>query len=310
MRVLVAGATGAIGAPILELLKLGGHVPIGTSRSESKVKQLRSADIEAVAMDPLNPASVRAAVESVEPEAIINQLTALADATDLRHFDKAFAKTNELRTTGTRNLVEAAKAAGVQRIVSQSFGGWIYEPTGSPATEADPLVTNPPDSGQTLKAIKESEQVVTTTPGIDGVALRYGFFYGPGTNLAPGGQIAELVKKRRFPIVGDGAGVWSLVHINDAASASIAALNGPTGVFNLADDDPQAVRVWLPVLCESMGAKPPRKVPVFLAKLLAGPRTASMMVSNSGMSSEAFKQSFDWAPQWSSWRQGFSDTFG
>ena len=305
LRVLVAGGTGAVGQPIVAMLRDSGHVPVVTTRTYEKAELLTLSGAAAIVMNPLDSESVVAAVRVSEPDAIIHQLTAL-QSVKLRAFDRSLAETNSLRREGTDNLVRAAIDHGVSRIVAQSFGGWIYRRnSGRIMTEADPLDDRPPDSRETLGAILHLEGTVTATPGIEGVALRYGFFYGPGTGLGPGGAITKLIQKHRFPIIGNGAGVWSMVHIADAASAAVTALEGPPGVYNVADDEPAPVSEWLPYLAQQLGAKPPRRLSPAIARVVAGARAESMMTSISGFSPEAFKYNFDWTPKWPSWREGF-----
>jgi 2-alkyl-3-oxoalkanoate reductase len=253
-------------------------------------------------------ATVRA-VERARPDAIVHQATSLAGiGKNLRHFDRDFAATNRLRTEGTDSLLAAAHAAGVRRFVAQSFAGWPAEPVGGPVkTEDDPLDPNPAKGfRRTLDGIRHLEAAVTGADGIEGLALRYGGFYGPGTSLTQGGLSLEAVRKRQFPIVGSGAGVWSFAHIHDVASATLAAVErGAPGVYNVVDDEPAPVSVWLPFLAEAIGAKPPRHVPLWLGRLLAGEVGVAMMTTVRGASNAKAKRELGWAPRWATWRDGF-----
>jgi nucleoside-diphosphate-sugar epimerase len=241
-------------------------------------------------------------VAAAEPDAIIHQMTALAGNNDLRHFDRTFAITNQLRTAGTDNLLAAARAAGVRRFVAQSFTGWPNERSGGAVkTETDPLDPQPPkQQRESLAAIRHLERAVISAP-LEGVVLRYGLFYGPGN----GDEMLDLLRKRRMPIVGDGGGIWSMVHLDDAASAAVAALQRGHGIYNIVDDDPAPVADVLTTVAEILGAKPPRRVPVWLGRLAAGDVGVSMMTRVRGSSNAKAKRELGWAPRWSSWREGY-----
>jgi nucleoside-diphosphate-sugar epimerase len=306
MRIFLAGATGAVGSRLVPLLLDAGHKVTGTTRSPAKADALRAAGADPVVLDALDRDAVVAAVTAAHPDVIVHQLTALSDLSDLRNFDRAFAVSNRLRTEGTDHLLAAADAAGGVRIVAQSFGGWPYARTGGPVkTEDDPLDPGPvPSMRETLAAIRYVEDVVTETQGI---ALRYGGFYGPGTSLAPGGAQIEAIRKRRFPVVGSGAGVWSFIHIDDAATATRAAIErGAPGVYNVVDDDPAPAREWLPALAAAAGAKPPRRVPRWLGRLAAGEAVVAMMTEIRGASNAKAKRELGWTPAHPSWREGFN----
>jgi nucleoside-diphosphate-sugar epimerase len=306
MRIFLAGATGAIGGRLVPLLLEGGHEVTGTTRSPAKADMLRAAGAEPVIADGLDRDAIVAAIAAARPDAIVHQLTALGDLTSLRNLDGAFALTNRLRTEGTDNLLAGAREAGTRRFVAQSFTGWPYARTGGPVkTEDDPLDPDPvPSMSKTLAAIRRLEQTVTQAGGI---ALRYGGFYGPGTGLTPGGDQVELIRKRRFPIVGDGGGVWSFIHIDDAAAATLAALERgtPGAIYNVVDDDPAPVREWLPALAAAAGAKPPRRLPRWLARVVAGESVATMMTEIRGASNAKAKRELGWEPAHPSWREGF-----
>ena len=306
MRIFLAGATGAIGGRLVPLLLEAGHEVTGTTRSPAKADMLRAAGAEPVIADGLDRDAIVAAIAAARPDAIVHQLTALGDLTSLRNLDGAFALTNRLRTEGTDNLLAGAREAGTRRFVAQSFTGWPYARTGGPVkTEDDPLDPDPvPSMSKTLAAIRRLEQTVTQAGGI---ALRYGGFYGPGTGLTPGGDQVELIRKRRFPIVGDGGGVWSFIHIDDAAAAPRAALarGTPGAIYNVVDDDPAPVREWLPALAAAAGAKPPRRLPRWLARVVAGESVATMMTEIRGASNAKAKRELGWEPAHPSWREGF-----
>jgi nucleoside-diphosphate-sugar epimerase len=255
-----------------------------------------------VVVDGLDAAAVGEAVAAAEPDAIIHQMTALTDTSDLRRFDRTFAATNALRTVGTDNLLAAARAAGVRRFVAQSFTGWTNERTGGPVkTEADPYDPNPAkQQRRSMAAIQHVEQAVLAAP-VEGVVLRYGLFYGPGAS----DPMVELVRKRRMPIVGDGGGIWSLIHIDDAASATVAALSNGQGVYNIVDDDPATSAEVLTTLAELVGAKPPRHVPVWLARIVAGEVGVRFLTEIRGSSNAKAKRELGWQPHWASWREGF-----
>jgi 2-alkyl-3-oxoalkanoate reductase len=308
MKVFVAGATGAMGKRLVPALAVAGHEVVAMTRSPEKATGLSAAGAEPVVADGLDRAAVVRAVTKTAPEVIIHQMTGLAGMKSLKKFDAEFAATNRLRTEGTDNLLAAARAAGVRRIVAQSYGNWNYERTGTALkTEEDPFDPDPPvNQRATLKAIEHAERVVTGADGIEGVALRYGNFYGPGTGMSLDGDICAQIRKRAFPIVGDGAGVWSFSHMDDGAAAAIAAAErGAPGVYNICDDDPAPVAVWLPELARALGAKPPRHVPVWLGRVFAGDVGVSMMTQIRGVSNGKAKRELGWTPRYQSWREGF-----
>lgn len=302
MRVFLAGATGALGRTLVPQLVGAGHQVCGTTRSRAKFDQIRAWGAEPVLVDGLDAAAVGEAVAAAEPDAIIHQMTALSGSADLRHFDRTFAVTNTLRTVGTDNLLAAARAAGVRRFVAQSFTGWPNERTGGPVkTETDPLDPNPPKwQRQSLAAIRHVETSVLAAP-LDGVVLRYGMFYGPGAS----DEMIDLVRKRRMPIVGNGGGIWSMIHIDDAAAATVAALGAQPGLYNVVDDDPASSADVLTTLADIVGAKPPRHLPVWLARLAAGEVGVAYLTDIRGSSNAKAKRGLGWQPHWASWREGF-----
>ena len=307
MRLFLAGATGALGKRLVPLLVANGHAVTGTTRWPEKAERLRAAGAEPVVVDVLDESAVVKAVTRAEPEVVVHEATALSSL-DLRKFDEAFALTNRLRTEGTDHLLAAARAAGARRFVAQSFAGWPYAREGGPAkSEDEPLDPNPPEAmRRTLDAIRYLESTVVEAHGIEGLALRYGGFYGPETSIAEGGEHWKAVQRRRVPIVGSGAGVWSFVHIDDAAAATMAALErGRPGVYNIVDDDPAPVSEWLPALAAAIGAKPPRRLPAWVGRLAAGEAGVVMMTEIRGASNAKAKRELSWTLQHPSWREGF-----
>jgi nucleoside-diphosphate-sugar epimerase len=310
MKVFVAGATGALGRQLVPRLVASGHEVVGMTRSASKREAVRDLGATPVVADALDPEGVARAVAEAEPEVIVHQLTALAQSLDLRHFDRDFAATNRLRTEGTDHLLAAGRAVGARRFVAQSFAGWPFARSGGPVkTEDDPLDPEPPDSmRRTLEAIRYLEEAVTGADWVEGIVLRYGGFYGPGTSLdGEGSEHVEMIRKRRFPVVGDGRGVWSFVHIEDAAEATLAAVErGQPGIYNIVDDEPAAVAEWLPAVAAALGAKPPRRLPRWVGRLLAGEAATVMMTEVRGASNAKAKRQLDWRPSHPSWRDGFA----
>jgi nucleoside-diphosphate-sugar epimerase len=310
MRIFVAGASGAIGRRLVPQLVARGHDVVATTRSHEKLDGLRMLGAEAVVMDGLDAASVGGAVAMAEPEVVVHQMTALAGMSDLRRFDEGFARTNELRTRGLDHLLAASDAAGVRRIVVQSYTGWPNERSGGPVkTEADPLDADPPvRQRRSIEAIGYLERAAMSAAPIEGVALRYGSLYGPGTSVAT--QYADLIRARKLPLVGDGAGVWSFVHVDDAAAAAVSAAEGrPAGIYNIVDDEPAPVSEWLPYLAECLGARPPRHVPAWMARFAIGDVGVSMMTRVRGSSNAKARAELGWAPAWPTWREGFVSGF-
>jgi nucleoside-diphosphate-sugar epimerase len=305
MKVFVAGAAGAIGRQLLPQLAEQGHQVTATTRSPGKAAILRELGAEPVVVDGLDAVAVGEAVARAEPEVVIHQMTSLAGSFNLRNFDKMFAVTNQLRTQGTDHLLAAAAAAGVRRFVAQSYTGWSnIREGGSVKTEDDPLDPSPPVmQRKSLAAIRHLERVVPAASHVQGIVLRYGSFYGPGAS----DDFVDLIRKGRVPVIGDGAGVWSFLHIRDAATATIAALeHGAPGVYNVVDDEPASVAEWLPYLARAVGAKAPRRLPVWLGRLAAGEVGVSMMTQIRGSSNAKAKRQLGWRPGWPSWREGFS----
>jgi nucleoside-diphosphate-sugar epimerase len=303
MRVFVAGGAGALGRRLVPQLVARGHEVTATTRSAGRSDELRALGARPVVVDGLDGIAVGRAVAEAQPDAIVHQMTALAGAPDLRRFDRWFATTNELRTTGTRHLLAAARASGVEKFVAQSYTGWTNTRTGGPVkTEGDPLDPEPAKAQrEAMAAIRFLEKAVVEAP-LTGIVLRYGNFYGPGASES----MVELVRARKMPIVGRGTGVWSFIHLDDAAAATVAAVErGEAGVYNIVDDDPAPVAEWLPHLAEAVAAKPPMRLPVWLARVAAGEVVVQWMTEGRGASNEKAKRELGWQPAWASWRDGF-----
>ena len=309
MKILVAGASGAMGRQLVPRLVATGHEVFGMTRSDSKRELIQRLGATPVVADALDAEAVAAAVAVSEPEVIVHQLTALSGSLDLRHFDRDFEMTNRLRTEGTDHLLAAGRAVAVKRFVAQSFAGWPYAREGGPVkSEEDPLDPAPlKEMRRTLDAIRHLEAAVTGADWTTGIVLRYGGFYGPGTSIAPGGEHYELIRKRRFPVVGSGEGVWSFIHIEDAADATVAAVeHGARGIYNVVDDEPAPAGEWLPAMARAVGAKPPRRIPRWLGRLVAGEAAAVMMTEVRGASNEKAKRELGWRPAHPSWREALA----
>lgn len=310
MRILVAGATGAIGLNLVPQLIAAGHSVVGTTRTARKAEIIRRMGAEPAIADGLDAPAIRATVLAAKPDIIIHQMTDLAAVTDLRHFDRAFAATNRLRTQGTDLLLVAAREAGVKRFIAQSFCGWTYDRSGEPVkTEDDALDSDPPEElHRTLDAIQYLEDAVTSPATPDGIVLRYGSFYGPDTGMLSHAMI-DQVRHRRVPLIGGGGGRWSFIHVEDAASATVAAIERgvPGNIYNIVDDEPAPVSEWLPALATLVGARPPIRVPAWLGRLFAGEHLVSMMTEVRAGSNAKAKQELGWRPAHPSWREGFAE---
>jgi 2-alkyl-3-oxoalkanoate reductase len=285
MKVFVAGGSGAIGRRLVPELVARGHEVLATTTKPERAAALAATGARPLLLDILDAEAVIRAVDEARAQVVVHQATALAGPLSLRRFDDSFALTNRLRTEGTDNLLAAAVASGAERFVAQSFSGWPNAREGGPLkTEADRLDPDPPANARTtFDAIRTLEAAVTGCAEVGGVVLRYGGFYGPGTSIGDGGELVEAVRRRKLPLVGNGAGVWSFLHIDDAVTATVAAIEGRgLGVYNVVDDDPAPVAEWLPYLARVIGAKPPRRIPVWLAR-----------------------RELEWQPAWPTWRDGF-----
>ncbi|WP_144796187.1 NAD(P)-dependent oxidoreductase [Microbacterium paludicola] len=310
MKIFIAGATGAIGSRLVPLLAAAGHDVIGTSRTPAGAQRVDTAGGTGIVMDALDPGSVHREVLDARPDVLVHELTALGDGIDLKHLDQAFARTNELRTRGTDLLLSAADEAGVGRVLVQSFTGWPNARTGAAVkTEEDPLDPTPiAGSRGTHSALVHAEEA---TLAAGGLVLRYGPLYSPGQAIGEGGEMLRLVRDRRLPIVGGGGGVWSFIHVGDAASATAAAVtHGPSGLYNIVDDEPAAVAEWLPELARIVGARPPLRVPAWVARPMIGVFGVTWMTASRGSSNEKAKALLEWSPRYSSWREGFRSGLG
>lgn len=313
MKVFVAGANGAIGKPLVSQLVASGYQVVAMTRSQRSASLLSAHGAEPVVVDAFDRSAVVKAVRGAEPEVVIHELTALTGVKNYKQFDAEFALTNRLRIEGTDHLLEGALAAGARRFIAQSYGNWNYERGGSePKTEDDALDPTPPQNQtKSLEAIRYLEDKVLGTHGIEGIALRYGSLYGPETGFAADGELVAMVRKRWFPIVGDGAGVWSFIHVADAASATIAAMQrGAPGIYNVVDDEPAPVHIWLPELARALGAKPPFHIPIWLGRLIIGDVGVSMMTRICGASNAKARREMGWTPGYSTWREGFRSGLG
>jgi nucleoside-diphosphate-sugar epimerase len=305
MRVFVAGASGAIGTRLVPQLIARGHDVIGTYRSPGHADRVRALGATPVALDLLDRRAVRLAVLEAEPDAIVHQATALSDLRDFKHFDRSFAQTNRLRTAGTDALLAAAGEAGVRTFVAQSYASARYERVGGPVkTEDDPLDPSPvPAMRETIAAMRYLDETVSAAGGI---ALRYGGFYGASDD-----GMVKAVRRRMFPIVGDGAGISSFVHLDDAAAATVLALEyDSAGIINVVDDEPAPMREWLPLLAKVVGAKPPRRVPRWVARLFAGQAAVMLGTESRGASNAKARRELGWTPRHASWREGFVAAYG
>lgn len=308
MKVFVAGSTGAIGRSLLPLLIEKGHEVVALVRTPARVKDVEALGARAVVADALDPDGLRAAIRRAAPETVIHELTSLKGVTNFRRFDQDFALTNRFRTRTLDTMLAASRSFGARRFIAQSYCGWPYAREGSPVkTEDDPLDPNPPASfRESLAAIRHLEDTIRQTRDIEAVALRYGNLYGPGTDISDTGAVIHLVSRRRLPLFGSGAGIWSFIHVRDAASATVAAMSrGSPGIYNVVDDDPAPVNVWLPALANALGARPPRRLPAWLGALLLGEGGLSMMTLVRGGSNAKAKRELGWQPSFASWRRGF-----
>jgi nucleoside-diphosphate-sugar epimerase len=310
MRIFLTGATGAIGQRLLPLLVSDGHEVFASTRSSGKLEGLQQQGAHPLVLDVLDAASTRRAVVSVKPDVVIHELTALSHVKSYRHLDVALAETNELRTRGLDNLITAAVEAGATRFIAQSFLGWPNG-RGGPRinSELDPLDDSPlPSMVKSLAAIKHIETTVPSIQTMTGVVLRYGQLYGPGSGFSANGAMVRLIERRSFPLIGGGGGIWSFVHVDDAASATVAALSrGDAGIYNVVDDEPSEISNWLPFLARLIGAKRPYSIPKWLGRLIAGDAVTVQMTAIRGSSNQKAKRVLHWHPQHTTWRTGFQE---
>jgi nucleoside-diphosphate-sugar epimerase len=311
MKVFVAGASGAIGRPLVRRLVVAGHEVTGMTRREERAEEIRAAGAQAVVCDVYDAAALETAVCEAAPEVVVNQLTSLPQRYDPRKAS-FYEETNRVRSEGGGNLVAAARAAGARRLITQSIS-FLYAPEGDwvKDEEARPFDDAPGHFGSSVRALVDHEREVTESPDFEGLVLRYGQFYGPGTYFARDGHLGREVQRRRFPIVGEGTGTFSFLHVEDAAGATLAALeHGRPGLYNVVDDEPAPLRDWLPVYAGALGAKPPRHIPFWIARLVAGKSVAEQAVGLRGASNAKAKRELGWQPSYTSWRQGFREALG
>lgn len=310
MRVFVAGATGAVGRELVPQLIAAGHSVAGLTRSKAKAEAIKRAGAMPVIADVFDAPAIRKAFVSFQPEIVIHEMTGLDGMTDLAHFDRTFAATNRLRTEGTDLLLLASREVGVRRFIAQSYCGWTFARGGGAIkSENEALDPDPPsEMRRTLDAIQHLERAVTGSASPEGIVLRYGSFYGPGTGMLEPVMI-DLVRRRRMPLLGDGGGWWSFLHVDDAASAAVAAIDrGRTGqIYNIVDDEPAPVKDWLPALAAMLGARPPLHIPAWIGRLVAGEHMVAMMTLVRAGSNEKAKRELGWRPAHPSWRAGFSE---
>jgi len=310
MRIFLAGASGAIGQTLIPLLVQQQHEVFGAFRNSANATKVQALGATPVVLDALDGQAVHDRIAEIRPQAVLHQLTAIPARLDLRHIDRDFEMTNRLRTEGTRNLASASVQAGVEKFIAQSFAGWPYARRGiTLKTEEDDLDPSPPPQLKAmLDAIETLEHTVVREQGFTGIVLRYGPLYGPHSSIATDGAMVDEIRKHNVPIIGQGTGVWSFLHLHDAATATIAALtHGQRGIYNIVDDDPALVSEWLPYLAQCVGAPAPRHIPNFLAKIAVGEHAVAMMNDIRGVSNAKARQQLHWEPKWSSWKQGFRE---
>jgi nucleoside-diphosphate-sugar epimerase len=308
MRIFVAGATGAIGKRLVPLLVRGGHSVVATTRTAGKSGLIRAMGGEPLVLDALDRSAVMRGVAGASPDVVVHQLTAIPPDVNPGRLDEQFVLTNRLRTEATAHLLDAARAAGTRKFVAQSYTGWPNARSGGRIkSEDDPLDPNPPAAmRETLDAIRTLERLVTTAEGIAGIVLRYASFYGPGTSFGSDGTTTGMIRKGKFPVVGGGKGVWSFIHIDDAAAATLAAIErGAPGIYNIADDEPVEVGEFLPEVARLLGGRKPMRLPVWIARLAVGEAGVVMMTEARGASNEKAKRALGWQPRFASWREGF-----
>jgi nucleoside-diphosphate-sugar epimerase len=311
MRVFLAGGTGVIGRALVPQLREAGHDVTAMTRYESRAEKLRDQGVEPVVCDAFDTDGVARAVAAARANVVVNQLTDIPDAINPRKMAEQFETNDRLRTEGTRNLMQAAEAVGARRVVSQSIA-WAYAPTEGLWSEGDRLWDEAPEPwGRSVAAVRALEEATLGSDSVEGVVLRYGLFYGPGTAFARDGSTAAMVRKRAFPVVGRGTAVYSYIQVDDAAGATVAALDhGAPGAYNVVDDDPAMMREWLPKYADALGARPPRRVPRFIVRLAAGKFGLYMSTQLQGAKNEKAKRELGWQPRWTSWRQGFQEALG
>ncbi len=312
MRIFIAGATGVLGRNLIPKLLNHGHSVIGTSSTKARLRELQELGVDAVLMNGLDRDSVFTAVSSSTPDVVVNEMTAISKVRNYKNFDQEFALTNRLRVEGTSHLLAASRQVKVKKVVVQSFAGWPFEQTGAAANseEADFEPSVPVRMRNSQRAIQAMEQSVLSGKPPVGVVLRYGYFYGPGTSFDLEGDINKALRKRAFPLIGGGTGVWSLIHVDDAAEATRLAIeSAPGGIYNIVDDRPSKLEEWLPGLCKLLGVKPPMKMPAWLGRFFVGESGVYMMTQARGALNAKAKRVLGWKPAYPDWRTGFAAMF-
>lgn len=309
MKIFIAGATGAVGRPLVQLLLSSGHDVVGMTRSPDRAHLLETLGAQPAIADAFDTQAVNRVIHQAQPDVVIDQLTDLPQRLRLRGLSQMYRRQNKLRTHGSAELIEAARAAVVRQVISQSIA-FIYAPSGAGLkTEEAPIWRDAPKlSGRALSIAADHDDEVISSTDFTGVVLRYGVLYGPGTHFAPGNGVYEDAKRRRLPIIGDGAGVWSFIHVEDAAQATLAALRSKaSGIYNIVDDEPATYREWVPYFANLLGAKPPLKIPRPLGRIIAGPAITAWATDRPGATNEKAKTELHWHPERPSWRQGFRE---
>ena len=312
MRIFLAGGTGVVGRPLVPRLVEDGHHVIAITRKPDKLSQLEAQGAEAVLCDVLDAGRLRDVVRAASPDVVVQHLTDLPPDLNPRNLKKGYERNDRVRGEGSRNLVAAAEAAGARRYIAQNVC-FLYAPVGPAVVdEQAPLWTDAPEPfGATIRLHVEMERRIVENPNFEGLVLRYGFWYGPGTTFAPDGYTAREVRRRRYPVVGPGTGMQSFIHMDDVVGTTVLALErGEPGLYNVVDDDPAPMHEWLPAYAAALGAPEPRRVPAWLARLVAGPFITGQSLHMRGASNEKAKRAFDWKPKYASWREGFRVALG
>jgi nucleoside-diphosphate-sugar epimerase len=307
MRILVAGATGAVGRPLVDRLVAAGHEVVGTTRDDARARDLRERGAQAAVLDAFDAEAVRAAVRAAEPEVVVHQLTALPQAPDRKSMAAALAVTHRLRRETVPTFVTAAREVGARRAIVQSVS-FVTRPDGRPIHDEDAPLDDRPAFRESAEAVRDLEAATLQADGLEGVVLRYGFFYGPGTWYSSDGAMAALIRKRAYPVIGRGRGRMSFVHVDDAVQATVLALDrGAPGVYNVTDDEPALAKTWLPEAARLLGARRPLWAPPVVARRLGGDAVVHYSTTLAGNANGRARAVFGWAPR--PWRQGFAEAF-
>jgi 2-alkyl-3-oxoalkanoate reductase len=312
MRVFVAGATGAIGRPLVRQLNADGHEVVGMTRSAEKTALIEADGGQPVIVDALDHDAVVVAIKRARPEVLIDQLTDLPQRIALRGLTKMYRRQSRLRQVGSGALLEGAREARVTGVIAQSIA-FLYAPNGGGLKEERDRVWRdaPPPTGKAFSVAADHDETVVESTDFCGIVLRYGVFYGPGTHFAPGNGVFNDARRGRLPLVGRGEGVWSFAHVEDCARATVGALaRGRRGIYNIVDDDPAPYHEWVPYWVELVGGKRPPSLPRWLARVAAGPAVTSWATARPGASNAKAKRELGWEPEHPSWREGFLELVG